>query len=124
MAGKIHLDRLRRLLARAEAAADANYALDVDVHLALCDGGIVQRATSSVDHVVMLAGCVMPGCAWMVAKGRLTDGEPMFAANVWRSATDKGPAGEAEHNASPALALLCALLKALIANEEASGGAA
>jgi hypothetical protein len=90
------LSTLRALLARCEAATGAD--------------------------AVALIERVLPGASgWILGKGKLSEIEPPYGVRIYQDLAGEILLGEAEANTLP-LALLCALLRALIAEEERADG--
>jgi hypothetical protein len=66
--------------------------------------------TESIDGALSL---VPEGCFWIIARGKTRPDEPLFGARVMKDLLSREEViGEAEHEASAALALCIAALKA------------
>lgn len=70
--------------------------------------------TGSLDATLALVERVLPGAWWILGKGRLRGAEPLYGAQLLFGSDEEIGAGE--HEASPELALLAALLRALTEN--------
>lgn len=71
----------------------------------------------SIDAAVALCERVLPGCGWLIGRGRLKSSEPLYGATIHASdltdmADDMDEIGGGE-GPSPALALCAATLRAL-----------
>jgi hypothetical protein len=71
--------------------------------------------TASLDATLALVERVLPGCWYIIGKGKLKASEPLYGAQLLFG--DSEVLGEGESDANLPLALLCALLKVLIAKE-------
>jgi hypothetical protein len=108
---------LAELLARVEAAQHGSLNLDVDVLDALVPAWVsevsdeLRFVTSSLDSAQALVERRQPDCFWQV--GHDSDDPAWYRARILPALLT--PVIEAE-GATPALALLAALLKSLLAN--------
>lgn len=81
-----------------------------------CRTGILSALpyTSSLDTAIALVERVRPGCEWLIDKGKLTDHKPFYGAQIMIKDGDAHDViGEGEYNATPAIALLIALLESM-----------
>jgi len=69
----------------------------------------VPKLTASLDAALTLLG---PGYWWIIGKGKTTATEPTYGAQVFAAGNGQHPIGEAENDASAALALCAAALRA------------
>lgn len=77
----------------------------------------VPKYTASVDAAIALAERVLPGCFYLIGKGKTRHDEPPFAAQILFG-TDE-VLGEAETDASLPIAICLATLRALQSKGEA-----
>lgn len=77
----------------------------------LMDVRFFPPVTSSIDAAVSLADRLLPGCFYLASKGKTRHDEPLYAAQIMFG-TDE-VMGEAESDASLAVAIVAATLRAL-----------
>ena len=86
--------------------------LQADIELVGIEGMVIEAPfTSSIDAAVSLAERVLPGCFYLASKGKTRHDEPLYAAQIMFG-TDE-VMGEAESDASLAVAIVAATLRAL-----------
>jgi hypothetical protein len=66
--------------------------------------------STSVGAALALIARKLPGCWWMIARGKMKVAEPEYGAILYFG---EEPIGEGEHDAGPAMAICLALLRAL-----------
>lgn len=108
---------VERLLERVKAASGPDRDLEWDIQQALF--GIEQtdfhgtpRYTASIDAALALVERVLPGSWYVLAKGRLSEAEPLYACELLLGQDEQ--LGIAEGQNQP-LAIIAATLTALIA---------
>lgn len=72
--------------------------------------------TASVDAAIALAERVLPGCWYLLGKGKIRATEPLYGAQIMFGGDDV--LGEGEHDFSPAIAICLAILRAIPASSE------
>lgn len=82
--------------------------------------GSIPAYTASLDAALALVGRVLPGWRWMVRRVYPEDSGPLYAAYVMPA--DDRAIGDVPSAPTPALALIKALLRALLADAERSEG--
>lgn len=82
---------------------------------------MVAPATFSLVCALTLLDGQFPRCGYLLGRGRTRPDEPLYGAQIFErelSERKDNPIAEAEHEASLAIALLLALIRALIARGE------
>lgn len=74
------------------------------------DEHIVDKFTASVDAALSLAERVLPGTWYLLGKGKTRSDEALYGAQILFG-TDE-VMGDGEHDGSPAIALIIAILRA------------
>lgn len=77
----------------------------------------VKPFSASIDHALLLAERLLPGCWYVMAKGRMRDEEPLYACELLEGAERQIAINEGH---TQPLAILAALLSALISKESQS----
>ncbi len=117
------LHTLRDLQRRLGDATGSDTDLDTAIADALEPGryrqALIPAVTGSIDDAVDLIDRMLPGCGYMLAKGKERASEPAYGAVIYASmSTRSGELGIGEHDANQAIACCIALISALIARRE------
>jgi hypothetical protein len=88
--------------------------IDRDGAIVLMNALRIPELTNSLDAAIALTERVLPGSWWIIAKGKMTDAEPLYGAQMLFGADDVIGEGEGP---TPAIALVLATLRALEAKE-------